>query len=214
MDSHGSDATSLETIDIEKIEQALHEFFPGALTSEECVHKIQAAMQVHGFTAENTLFASSVCVDEINHEHGDITDLLISNWGECFYMGGLGGLPFVGKTGFAAYSHHAPVNGNLFILFGPHVGISPNGVVGKYYRKGQESMDYACGAAIGAYNVLAKQQGAFVAPSTSAGLDLDYQLNTITSQLQSHYATINSANNPMAALNYAMFEVIISLSPV
>jgi len=25
-----------------------------------------------------------------------------------FHMGGLGGIPFTGKTGFAAFSHHVP----------------------------------------------------------------------------------------------------------
>jgi hypothetical protein len=38
-------------------------------------------------------------------------------------MGGLGGLPFVGKTGFKAYSSHVPKDGHIFILFAPHVGI-------------------------------------------------------------------------------------------
>ena len=42
-------------------------------------------------------------------------------------MGGLGGLPFVGKTGFNAYAQHVPKEGNLFILFAPHVGLSPDG---------------------------------------------------------------------------------------
>lgn len=51
-------------------------------------------------------------------------------------MGGLGGLPFVGKVGFGAYSHHVPKDGDLFILFAPHVGLSPDGTVGKYARIG------------------------------------------------------------------------------
>lgn len=30
-----------------------------------------------------------------------------------FHMGGLAGIPFTGKTGYAAYSHHVP-DGKLF----------------------------------------------------------------------------------------------------
>ncbi len=51
-------------------------------------------------------------------------------------MGGLGGLPFVGKTGFKAYSHHVPHDGNLFIVFAPHVGIADDGLIGKISSAG------------------------------------------------------------------------------
>ena len=51
-------------------------------------------------------------------------------------LGGLGGLPFVGKTGFKAYSHHVPHDGNLFIVFAPHVGIADDGLIGKISRAG------------------------------------------------------------------------------
>ena len=36
-----------------------------------------------------------VCPDEINHEHGDITDLFIENigGGKVFHLGGLAGVP-------------------------------------------------------------------------------------------------------------------------
>ena len=38
-------------------------------------------------------------------------------------MGGLGGLPFTGKTGWGAFSHHVAPGGNIITLFAPHVGI-------------------------------------------------------------------------------------------
>ena len=89
-------------------------------------------------------------------------------------MGGIGGAPFVGKTGFAAFSHHVPDDGHVLILFGPHVGVreprkwsgpvvdsrladaalrqvSEAGVVGKYCRKGQSCDSSACGAVLSAY---------------------------------------------------------------
>ncbi len=38
---------------------------------------------------------NTVCPDEINHEHGDITDLFIENigGGKVFHLGGLAGVP-------------------------------------------------------------------------------------------------------------------------
>ena len=45
-------------------------------------------------------------------------------WGENFNMGGLAGIPFVGKSGFNAFTSHIPENGHLLIAYGPHVGIA------------------------------------------------------------------------------------------
>ena len=35
-------------------------------------------------------------------------------------MGGLGGIPFSGKTGFAAFSHHVPDGKSNFVLHREH----------------------------------------------------------------------------------------------
>ena len=59
-----------------------------------------------GCDGENTLFAQSLCPDEINHAKGDLADIFHDYMGEVFHLGGLAGVPFTGKTGFAAYSHH------------------------------------------------------------------------------------------------------------
>jgi hypothetical protein len=53
-------------------------------------------------------------------------------------MGGLSGIPFVGSTGFNAFAHHVPENGNILVMFGPHVSVSPNGNIGFYERIGQK----------------------------------------------------------------------------
>ena len=50
-------------------------------------------------------------------------------------MGGLAGIPFVGKVGFGAFYAHIPKDGNLLILFAPHVGIAPDGEIGKFQRE-------------------------------------------------------------------------------
>jgi hypothetical protein len=57
-------------------------------------------------------------------------------WGEVFPLGGLAGMPFTGKTGWGAFSSHVPKNGNITVLFAPHVGIDKNGNIGKVTRDG------------------------------------------------------------------------------
>ena len=82
-------------------------------------------MKNQGLTAENTLFADSTCPDEVNHDdpEEDIGMLFSKRWGEIFPLGGLAGLPFTGKTGWGAFSSHCPADGNIVVLFAPHVGI-------------------------------------------------------------------------------------------
>jgi hypothetical protein len=53
---------------------------------------VDAALKRIGCTSDNTLFAQSVCPDEINHEEGDITRLFHAHLGEVFHMGGLAGI--------------------------------------------------------------------------------------------------------------------------
>jgi hypothetical protein len=78
-----------------------------------------------GFTDANTLFADCSCPDEINHDDPleDITSLMHTRWGEMFPLGGLAGFPFTGKTGWGAFSSHVPNDGNIVVLFAPHVGV-------------------------------------------------------------------------------------------
>lgn len=116
--------------------ESLIKNFPTCLSTSETFRIINHGILSLGCNGDNTLFASSVCVDEINHHSTSLNRRLADYWGECFYMGGLGGIPFVGNTGFKAYSHHVPKHGNVFILFAPHVGISPDGLIGKYARHG------------------------------------------------------------------------------
>ena len=111
-----------------------------------------------GFTDENTLFADSSCPDEICHDDPDedISSLFMKRWGEVFPLSGLAGMPFTGKTGWGAFSSHCPEDGNIVILFAPHVGIDDAGNVGKITRDGQAHASGACGAAIGALGALKK----------------------------------------------------------
>lgn len=156
-----------------------------------------------GFTPENTLFGTCICPDEINNEKGDLADRMKDYWGECFPMGGIGGAPYVGKTGFMAFSHHVPENGNVLILFGPHVAISETGEVGKYLRKGQTKHSTACGACIAAYNdALAGRVG------TEFDDASDIQQAWIRNNIAPSAQEISTSENPMAALSRSAYQMV------
>jgi hypothetical protein len=95
-----------------------------------------------------------VCPDEINHEKNDITAMIHRYFEKFFSLGGLAGIPFAGKTGFAAFAHHVPDGGNIFVLYAPHCAISDKGGCGFYSREGQKEESTACGAGIGGFNAI------------------------------------------------------------
>ena len=193
--------------------QSLVTNFPGAIYTIDAFRKINNAIISIGCDPNNTLFASSVCVDEINHLPTSINSRLAQYWGECFYMGGLGGIPFIGKTGYKAYSHHIPKGGNVFILFAPHVGVAPDGTVGKFAREGQDHLDSACGAAIGAFNTLktclkdGSQTEVDAKKLEATNGDYDVQFREIKNAMVPKFNKISSHQNPMTGVAYAMYEI-------
>lgn len=137
-------------------ESNLRKNFPGALSNSAIALRVAASLRDRGYTSTNTLFGSSLCSDEIN----DTAESLVGDFQNklgvegVFNLGGLGGLPFVGISGMGAFTSHCPVDGKIFIVFGPHVGISDDGTVGKVERVGKNSVSTSCGAGIGAYKAI------------------------------------------------------------
>jgi len=134
--------------------ETLAKCFPGVVPGQVVVQRASAALKRHGLEPGNTIYGQSICPDEINNEKGDLAPLMSEYWGNCFPMGGLGGAPFVGKTGFNAFSHHVPQDGHVVILFGPHIAVSETGELGKYLREGQCNHSCACGAVLAAYDAV------------------------------------------------------------
>jgi len=161
--------------------------FPGALSNDVFMAMFHAALEGKGFTPELTLFATSLCPDEICHEEGDLPDQMYKHFGESFSMGGLGGLPFTGPTGWNAFAHHIPAQGHVMLLYGPHVAISPTGEVGKYLRPGQAEVSTACGAVIGGWGAVHGAGGKLGAPDPDSP---DQQFQYITQYLASQYEEI------------------------
>merc|ERR550532_3914916 len=196
--SHDSAKTELveskTAVDTQDALRAVSECFPGALEAKVFARRSKRLlMRQYQFSAENTIYGESTCPDEINHMDCSLGSYLQQDWGECFQMGGIGGCPYVGQTGYETLISHAPDDGNVIILFGPHVGIAPNGEVGKYLRIGQSKVSTACGAAIAAFN--AGKSG-----DLSDQGDQDVQQSMLKKRLGSQAAEIAKCDEPMVEL--------------
>jgi hypothetical protein len=201
-------------------EEAASAYFPGNLASAAVDHLVEKTLKKRGFTSENTLFATSVCPDEVNSKTRELADLLTTRYGEDFTLGGLGGIPFTGTAGFTAYSHHVPDNtasgGKMFVLFAPHVGIDFDGKVGKLRRDSQKGVSTACGAAVGAYNAVnakAKKalQMAEVEMSEVEKAEMrgsDAQIEFIKKRLAQGLVGIENAPDPIAFVTYQMYQIM------
>eukprot|EP01006_Ploeotia_vitrea_P030061 TRINITY_DN62521_c0_g1_i1.p1 TRINITY_DN62521_c0_g1~~TRINITY_DN62521_c0_g1_i1.p1 ORF type:complete len:571 (+),score=96.70 TRINITY_DN62521_c0_g1_i1:31-1713(+) len=174
---------------------ALGSYFPRALQGPNVVDRAVAILAAKGFTRDNTLFAHSTCVDEVNNaDPNSITPRLHAAFGGAsFPLGGLAGVPWAGKTGFGAFSAHIPDGGNAFVLFAPHIGIN-SGSLGKLLRNGQSKGSTCCGAGVAAWNAI--KSGA-----TGGGeVDpYDYQQSTLVEQIRQRVGENDVLNAMLAA---------------
>lgn len=127
-----------------------------ACNAASCGRAAHAALQSMGFDLEHVLYANSTCPDEVNRK-GPCWDSLfgLESSGACgrmtFNLGGLGGIPAVGKTGLGACASHVSDNKRrvIFVFCASHVGVSGTSV-GKVRRAHQSKPSSCCGAAVGA----------------------------------------------------------------
>ena len=120
--------------------------FPGAVPMADFLADLKATIEPLGFTDDRTLPLVSICRDELTTA---FFDLIQQDWGPAFTLAGLGGVPALGRTGWAAALSHVPdVDGRGGVLvFGfPHIGIEADGTVGTTIRSGQDQPTSTCGA--------------------------------------------------------------------
>jgi hypothetical protein len=174
-----------------KVVSIVREHFPSAISSSRTTKLVKKTLEAYDVNSKNMLLTQSVCPDEINHEEGDITDLFIHEFGggKVFHLGGLAGIPFSGKTGFGAFSHHVPDDGHALILQMPHIGMSDALKFGQYTRVGQTKDGAACGAAVGALcHCRAGKDIPNLADATN-----DFQMNYIIQQIEKCMPSIEQA---------------------
>jgi len=149
------------------ISQKIREHFPKAETGSHITEKYLSYLSDHYHEdLKKMLFATSVCADDINVST-DFRRVLTRP----FTLGGLGGIPFAGFTGMVAFGHHIPDGGSGFIFYGPHIGITDSGELGKVQRPGQAALSNSCGALMLALSRLASEDDIYV----PMNVEYDYQ---------------------------------------
>lgn len=194
-------------------ESNLQTYFPGSLSNSAIALRVAAALRDRGYTRTNTLFGSSLCSDEINDTAESLVGDLQNKLGVegVFNLGGLGGLPFVGISGMGAFTSHCPVDGKIFIVFGPHVGISEDGTVGKIERVGKTSVSTSCGAGIGAYKAIMATNSSLPAAVTEAFGIKDVQEEYIISQLSNRLDALKGKELDNESITYVtnkMYDLV------
>lgn len=188
----------------DKSVETIKKYFPEAMEEEWFQRKsIERLTQIHQFDFDRMIVATSVCSDEINRSMTDPEYPGLSR--DRFQLGGLGGYPFTGVTGLKAFASHIPDNGFAVIFYGPHIGISGDGTVGKVCRHHQDHPTSSCGAL-----QMTVQQ--FLDPKVAASGtmedSLDHQELEIISNLQDHQHEILTAKEPLLHATLLFYHVI------
>ena len=198
---------------------SIRTFFPGSVPNSVVQARVVKKLKDRGYTPLNTILGSSLCSDEIDSTALSLVrdlqnTLTLQKDGGVFNLGGLGGVPFVGKSGFGAFLSHVPSDGRVVILYGPHVGISNEGVVGKVERVGIEKPSTSCGAGIGAYKAI-KAGGR--GPNDKFDYQEEFIIDELTPKLtqllkqQENSGAVNgfvNTNTAITAVTCNMFDIV------
>jgi len=187
-----------------KIEESIQKAYPGALPNAKLAEKIQECLTSQGFESSKTQLATSLCSDEVNRA---LDDVLRSIYGYNFSMGGLAGFPFAGVTGFCAMAHHIPEGGSCLVVYGPHVGIDKDGVVGKVNRKGRPHASGACcGSATAAAAYVRKVTTGECEPAPGPSDLVDAQQIWVGAQLLPFGKRIQDSSDSNVEVPLALFD--------
>ncbi len=165
------------------------QYFPEAIKSSVFIRAFLAfTKSTLGIEEKQIAFLTSICSDDLNSVEFPKTGMVGP-----FVQGGLDGFPFAGRTGLGAFSHHLPLRGAAMMYFGPHVGVTQSGSVGRVTRPGQETPSDCCGAAAGALRKLEADQITFKDPSCF--IEDDYQQEKLEQLVLAHKAEILGAGS-------------------
>lgn len=179
----------------------IHQHYPNAITTIDSVNRLIDYMEEKlDLEPGLVMLADSICSDDVNSiQYPARAHEFLGP----FKMGGLDGFPFTGLTGMGAFASHVPDEGAVYVYYGPHIGISKEGVIGEIHRVGQHKNSGCCGAAKGALNKLLTNQ---LTPNHIT--DLDYQMNTIEQILLAQKDRIMAAAIPLKEATDVIYEAI------
>ena len=101
---------------------------------------------------------------------------------------------------------HIPDDGFCVVVYGPHVGISADGTVGKVERSGIALVDTCCGSAVAASGYVDAIMSGTKPMSTSIQTFLDFQQQGVQELILPHGKRLADAENRMVELPYALYD--------
>jgi hypothetical protein len=189
------------SITSEKTLPSVRKHYPKAINIDRITDKLFAIFKSElGLKPNQIIHADSICSDDVNNiEYPEHARQMLGP----FNLGGLCGFPFTGITGITAFAHHVPKNGAVMIYYGPHIGVSKQGEVGKLLRVGQNIHSSCCGAVNAAINKLLKNE--IIENNIT---ELDYQQNIIEQILLSNKERIAKAEHPIFDATEILYTAI------
>lgn len=179
----------------------IQKFYTNAMDIDKLTGRLFYVIESElGIKPQQIIHADSICSDDINNiEYPEHARIMLGP----FNLGGLCGFPFSGITGISAFAHHVPEDGAVLVYYGPHVGMTKEGDIGKLYRMGQSKLTSCCGAALAALQKLLKNE-----IIENEITDLDYQQNIIEQILLIKEDRIIFAPNLIFETTEVLFEAI------
>jgi hypothetical protein len=189
--SHDKPMELREPEDKEKMLRAeVEKMFPGAVPFNNYTDSLLFFLYaVHRIKPETILLGQSTCVDDVLNTKSPFAGKMVKG---PFNFGGLGGLPFTGKTGLSAYAHHVPDSGAAMLLVGPHIGYSIADGWGMLHREGQSHTSTCCGSLVAALDKLKAKAIVRQAPK-----EPDYQAQTLEQLALRHKRQILESKVPL-----------------
>lgn len=193
------DLGSLKTQKL-SMHKTLATYYPNAVRISELQINTCTQVRENGWDGDHSIWATSLCSDEVNYGF-QIFNEKMAGPGP-FILGGITGLPFTGKTGMKAFLSHVPTNGLALILYGPHIGITKDGEIGKVCRKSQEKPSSCCGSISAAVNSIRQQDPG------SPDDPCDYQQTKVIQHLSTYREEILHDENPIRVATEKAYELI------
>ena len=195
------------------IEPLIKGHYPNAMAESAFIEKVWNALEDNDqIDLSKVLLANSLCADDIIPLHeSEIPSIksekkLKKHFLGPFSMGGLAGIPYSGITGLLTVAHHVPEGGSVLFAYGPHIGISDHGELGKLFRPGQHKESAACGALSLALEHF-RSSPDYVPPYN----DDDTEQMTLERRLLPFRQQILTADNPLQVATEITYSIIHDL---
>lgn len=180
--------------------ETVQQYYPSASAAETVMSYLKNYIQINfGVTADNLMFAQSICSDDINAStYIDVVNIGQSaptqnNFLGPFFAGGIGGYPHTGTTAMIAWCSHVTDTGALLLVEMPHIGVTQEGDLGFVHRRGhatETGMSSTCGAIAVANSWVSSSS---TPPTASTQFPNNYQQYTLTNILYPYKSTLTGS---------------------